>query len=135
MTDIIESAAQIVVEVSGQEIVVTDLSLNDDFDMERNYGSNRLEADSLSFKKIERGGSLTLKGSKVELEDALFYQPGDDIPEGFEVHTPKPFVMTILLLNGNTKSRRDNYVTSGGFQFSEGETAETTYEFITMRAE
>lgn len=139
MTDLLETAAQITVEAAGERIVVTDLTLDDAFEMERNFGSkaseNGLEASSLSLKKIERGGSITLKGNKHGLNQKLFYQDGDDIPEGFAVGAPKPWALTILHMDGNTTSRRENYVTNFGYQFSEAETAETSYEFITMRAD
>jgi hypothetical protein len=139
MAKITETAAQVTVEVEGERIVVTDLSFEDSFDLERNYGSKvserGMEADSLSLKKIERGGNLALKGSQHQLNKRLFYQPGDDVPEGFEVGAPKPFTLTVLHLDGETSSRRENFVTTYGYEFSEADTAQTRYDFITMRAD
>ncbi|QCC48085.1 hypothetical protein [Halobellus limi] len=133
MVDYSETAAQIIVEYEGERLVVTDLDLQSEYDMERNYGSGYVVPESVSLKKIEHGGSITLKGNKLSLNEVMFYQPGDNIPEGAQVGTPKPGVLTITHMDGSTTSGYDLFVITRGFQFSEGESAETRYEFIIMR--
>jgi hypothetical protein len=134
MVDIDETAAQIVVKVSGETVVVTDMEIESDFDMERNYGSGQPIPNSVSFKKVEHGGSIELKGNKLTLNRLLFFQPDDtNIPEGFAPGFPKPFSMTITHLDGTKTGAPEAFVTNRGFQFSEGETAVTSYQFIITR--
>lgn len=133
MVDYSETAAQIVVEYEGERVVVADLDLQSDYDMERNFGSGHVVPSGVSLKKVEHGGSISLKGNKLDLNNLLFYQPGDDVPEGAQIGTPKPGVLTITHMNGTTTSGYDLFTTTRGFQFSEAETAETRYEFIIMR--
>lgn len=133
MVDYSETAAQIIVEYEGERLVVADLDLKSDYQMERDYGSGYVVPSAVAMQKIEHGGSITFKGNKLHLNNVLFYQPGDDIPEGAQVGTPKPGVLTITHMNGSTTSGYDLFVITRGFQFSESETAETSYEFIIMR--
>jgi hypothetical protein len=133
-----ESAAQVVIRLGNEEIVVTDFQTRSEFDVERHYGSGRILPDGVSVKKIEHGGNMRLKGNRKDLNKHLFYTNRDRadgiIPEGAQVGTPKPGTVTILHMDGDTSEFYEVFVTTRGYEFSESETAETHYEWIAMRS-
>lgn len=132
MTDQKEAAAQIEVRIGSERIVVADMNVRSEFDIERLYGSGSLLPEGFAVKKIEHGGSMTLNGNKLDLNQILFYQAEDDIPAGSEVGTPKPGTLTILHMDGSTSDFFEVMVINRGFEFASEEVAQTSYEFIAM---
>lgn len=137
MTEQTEAAAQIVVSVGNEEVVVADLQTRSEYDIERHYGSGSKVPSGYSVKMIEHGGSMRLKGNRLDLNELLFYQSEAEIPsgrdgQGKEVGDPKPATITVLHMNSTTDEYYEVLVTTRGFEFSEGETAETSYEWIAM---
>lgn len=123
MTNRSEAAAQIVLELEGNEIVVRDFDFETEIEVKRNFGSGKVVPDTYSVTKIEHGGSTLLTGNMLYLGSLLF----DD--EGY----PVPGVLTITHMDGSTTTFEEFIVVSEGFQFSEAENSETSYNWIAMR--
>lgn len=122
MSEQAEAAAQVEVFIEGERITVHDLDTTTEIDIERHYGSGHLDPDQYSIKSIKHDGSIMLKGNKLALGQSLYNEDG----------SPREGVMTITHMDGSVTEYKQFLIVGEGFQFSEGETAETSYDWIAM---
>lgn len=122
MTKQAEAAAQIEVSIEDEIISVHDLDTTTEIDIERHYGSGQLDPDLYSIKSIKHDGSIMLKGNKLALTQKLYDDTG----------SPKEGTITITHMDSSTTEYTKVLIVGEGFQFSEGETAETSFEWICM---
>mgnify|MGYP006295510797 CR=1 FL=1 len=122
MTDQVESAAQVVVTVGGEEITVAELDTTKEIDVEKIYGSNAILPAGYAIKKIDHSGSMALKGNRKDLEQHLFDPNG----------VPIPGTLTVTHMDGDTTSWYELFVVSEGYQLREGEVTQTMYDWVAM---
>jgi hypothetical protein len=132
MTEQTETAAQIHVTVASERIVVADMDVRSEFDIELIHGSGLFLPEGWALKKVEHAGSMTLNGNKLKLNSMLFYQEGDEIPDGSRVGTPKPVTVTITHMDGTVTNFFEVVVTNRGYEFSAAEASQTSYEFLAI---
>jgi hypothetical protein len=124
MTNRKESAADIVVSVGDEEVVVETLSVNKNVDVETIYGSGQTLPDGYSINEVSYDGDMTCKGDRQDLESKFF--DGNGIPKVLDS-------ITITHLDGGTTTILEVIVTSDGYEMNAGETVETSFEFIAMK--
>jgi hypothetical protein len=124
MTTRKESAADIVVSVGDEEVVVETLSVNKNVDVETIYGSGQTLPDGYSINEVSYDGDMTCKGDRQDLESKFF--DGNGIPKVLDS-------ITITHLDGGTTTILEVIVTSDGYEMNAGETVETSFEFIAMK--
>mgnify|MGYP006277666111 FL=1 len=119
-----ESAADIVVTVGSEEVVVETLNVSKNVDVETTYGSGQTLPDGYAINQVSYEGDMTCKGQKFDLERHFF--DGNGIPKVLDA-------ITISHLDGSSSSYQQIIVTSEGYEMSSGETVETSFEFIAMK--
>lgn len=119
-----ESAADIVVNVGAEEVVVETLSVTKNVDVETIYGSGQTLPDGYAINQVSYEGDMTCKGNRQSLDDHFFDANG--IPK--EVDS-----ITITHADNTDTVFYSIIVTSEGYEVSSGETTETSYEFIAMK--
>lgn len=119
-----ESAADIVVSVGDEEVVVESLSVNKSVDVETIYGSGQTLPDGYSINQVSYEGDMTCKGDRQDLEDKFFDANG--IPVVLDS-------ITITHRDGGTTVFYEVILTSDGYEMNSGETVETSFEFIAMK--
>jgi hypothetical protein len=124
MTTRKESAADIVVTVGDEEVVVESLSLTKNVDVEEIGGSGRVLPDGYAIHAVRYEGTMTCKGNRQDLNSKFFDDNG--VPEVLDS-------LSITHLDGTLTEFHELLVTTEGFEFSTGETSETSYEFVAMR--
>lgn len=124
MVDRKESAADVVLNIGDEEIVVESFSATKETDMETTYGSGQTLPDGYAINQISYSGEMTLKGTKFELDSILYDDNG--IPEVADS-------ITVTHLSGDKTVYYEIIVTSDGYEMSSGETTETSYEFTAMK--
>ncbi|TQQ81850.1 hypothetical protein [Halonotius roseus] len=118
-----ESAADIVVTVGSDEVVVETLNVNKNIDIDTIYGSGKTLPDGYSINEVSYDGDLSCKGNRTDLEDTFFDANG--IPKVLDA-------ITISHHDGTTSNYYDILITSDGYEMSAGDTVETSFEFIAM---
>lgn len=119
-----ESAADIIVSVGDEEVVVESLTVNKNVDVETIYGSGQTLPDGYSINEVSYDGDMTCKGNRQDLEDTFFDENG--IPIVLDS-------ITITHREGGNTTFFEILLTSDGYEMNAGETVETTFEFIAMK--
>jgi hypothetical protein len=119
-----ESAADIVVSIGDEEVVVESLTVNKTVDVETIYGSGQTLPDGYSINQVSYDGDITCKGDRQDLETKFFDVNG--IPEVLDS-------ITITHREGGTTVFYEIILTSDGYEMNSGETVETSFEFIAMK--
>lgn len=118
-----EHASDISIEVGSVSIAVDSLSLNEDWDFTKRYGSGRNDPKGRSMGHKDAGGSFTVVGlGKKELNSVLFDQNGD----------PVEFTITITHNDGSSTTVNKCVVESRGYEVNDGDMTETSYDYDAM---
>lgn len=101
-------------------IAVDSLSLNEDIDFTKRYGSGNNKPTGRSTGHFDAGGSFTVMGlEKSVLNYLLFDENGH----------PKKFTISITHPSGLSTGVTGCKVESRGYEISDGEMSETSYDF------
>lgn len=136
-----ENTGDITVKVSPNEtLTVENLTMDEQFDVERVYGSGFVAPSGYSIKRVEYGGSMTLNGNQNHLNDYLFHtENGVRVPKVLDA-------VTVHHLPENPEAPEDEQVrettaykkvivTNKGYEANDGEITQTSYEFVAMRVD
>lgn len=122
MTDEVESAAQVVITVEGEEVTVAELDTTKEVNVEELGGSGHLLPSGYSITEIRYRGSMVCNGNRTDLEDVFFDNQGK----------PVPGTITVTHMDGTPEQWNEVLVISEGYQMREGEVSQTSYEWVAM---
>lgn len=123
MTERKETAADIYVQVGEERLAVTQLSVTKDISIDEIYGAGNMMPSGFGVQNISYSGDMAIPGNRKDLEDKFFDDNGVPVT-GVSV--------TITHRNGESTVYNDILVTSEGWEMNDGETTETSFEFIAM---
>ncbi len=119
-----ENAADIKISANGVTITVDQLQVNEEVDIQKRYGSGYNHPSGRSMGHIDVTGSFTIKGIGTDALNSVFYGV---------FGRPKEFdAITITHKNGKSTDIKDCIVTNRGYEVSDGDMTETSYEFDAM---
>lgn len=130
-----EAAADITVQVSTgsgdsegddgsvETLDVTQLSVTKDIEIDEIYGAGNTMPAGYAITQISYSGDFTVPGDKLDLDDTFFDSNG--VPT-------TGVTITITHRDGGSTTYEDVLVTSEGYEVSDGEVTETSYEFVAM---
>lgn len=124
MVDRTENTADIVANVGSEEVVVESLTFTKEIDVEAIYGSGQTIPNGYTIGQVSYEGEFTCQGNKHDLNGNFF--DGNGIPTVLDS-------ITVTHLDGSETALYEVLCTSEGYEVSDGETTETTYEFMAMR--
>lgn len=122
MTERKESAADISIDVGGNQMDVTQMSVSKDIEAEEIYGAGNTMPSGYAIHNVSYSGDITVVGSNQYADNELFDEDG----------IPEEFTVTITHRDGDSTVFNSCIITSAGYEINDGETTETSYEFIAM---
>lgn len=125
MTNQEENAADIAITAQDITIVVEQLTVNEEIDIQKRYGSGFNHPSGRSMGHIDVTGSFSIIGVESSDLNAVFFG-SDGKPQEFDA-------ITITHKNGKSTEIRDCIVENRGFEVNDGEMTETSYDFDAMR--
>jgi hypothetical protein len=119
-----EAAAQVVFHIGGNKMRVKEIDTSVDVDIQMIFGNN-LKPDGWAVKKAEFSGSLAFHGDVAGTVTPMLTR-GDGV-------TPvEGNALTITHMRGRADTFTDVMMGNQGYNMSEGEVTETTYEWVSM---
>lgn len=120
----VEAAAQVVFHVNGSKLRVKEIDTSVDVSIEMIYGNN-LKPDGWAVTEAAYSGSLAFHGDVAGTVTPMLTQ-GDGV-------TPtEGNSLTITHMRGRADVFTDVMMGNAGYNMSEGEVTETTYEWVAM---